>query len=366
MLLPRSTPRRLAVCLGVLAALLGAPAARAYCPEVTEDPPSGYDPAKQGCFSADPGTGATLPTLFWRGQCVGYSLQRGASSQISLTAAATVAAQAFATWSAAPCAGGAPSITAIALPPVDCDVVPSQGHNNVIIFRDGTWPYNDSANALGITKLTVNKTTGEIYGADIEINSTKILVAQPPAPQGAYDLATIMTHETGHFLGLAHSTDTSAVMYAFYHAGSTTLALDDVAGICSTYAPGGTRATRGGPIAGASCDPTPHDGFSSSCDGSDAGAGDAAVVIPGADPGFDAGDNSNIGPCEVGLFSCAVGAGRSLDGAPLAMAFAVVACGVVARRSRRRSSVQDGRAPLAILSEGILRFAQDDRSQRRH
>ena len=62
-----------------------------------------------------------------------------------------------------------------------------------IIFRDGTWPYNDSSNTLGITRLTVNTVTGEIYGADIEVNATKILATfdLTGAPHGLYDVEGI-------------------------------------------------------------------------------------------------------------------------------------------------------------------------------
>jgi hypothetical protein len=331
---------RCAAALVALTVVLWANHARAYCSEVTENPPPNYDPAKSGCFTTDPDAGRTLPTLFWRNQCTGYSLQRNASTQVSLDVAEQVAAKAFATWTAASCADGPPSIFASEQPPVDCSTVPSQQHNNPIIFRDGTWPYDDSVNALGFTKLTVDTVTGEIYGADIEINSTKILVANPPAPQGAYDLASILTHEAGHFLGLAHSADTTAVMYAFYHPGSTTLALDDIAGICATYPPDGTRATANGPLAATACDPSPRLGFSTSCDGTDGGVDDSdgAVADDGGGAGGDGGDP---GSCP-GLFSCALGNGRACGGGGLGGACGVAFLAALARRARRVSRRQPG------------------------
>jgi hypothetical protein len=328
----RSPLRRFLAPGGVLAGLLWAASARAYCPEVVEDAPANYDPAvKGGCFTADPSTGATLPTLYWKNQRVGFSLQRDASTQISLSVATGVATQAFATWSAASCGGGPPSISAVNLPPVDCDVVPSKGYGNVIIFRDSGWPYpGDAVNTLGITRLTVNKTTGEIYGADIEINSTKIIVAQPPAPAGAYDLASILTHEAGHFLGLAHSADTTAVMYAYYKPGSTSLALDDAAGICSIYSPDGTRNTSSGPVAPGSFDSTPRYGYSTTCDAPD--GGDAGVPLAQS---TDAGD-PNAGPCEVGLFQCAVGIPARGGTAAGPLACAAMAAAWLVRAARRR------------------------------
>ena len=48
--------------------------------------------------------------------------------------------------------------------------------------------------------------------------------------------------EAGHFLGLAHTPELTAVMYARYNSGTTALTSDDVTGICAIYAPGGARA----------------------------------------------------------------------------------------------------------------------------
>jgi MYXO-CTERM domain-containing protein len=72
------------------------------------------------------------------------------------------------------------------------------------------------------------------------------------------DLDSIVTHEAGHFLGLSHSCDNAATMYANYKLGEVglrTLEADDVAGICTLFPPGSDKA----------CDPTPRHGFSTEC-----------------------------------------------------------------------------------------------------
>ena len=136
------------------------------------------------------------------------------------------------------------------LGPVACDKVQyssDQGNQHVIIFYDGsTWPYDDSVNTLGLTTITFDPDTGEIYDADMAINSgtTTPLALGDPVPADGYDFQSIITHETGHFLGMAHSGDTEATMFATYMVGTKwmrNLSGDDTDGICSVYLPNGDR-----------------------------------------------------------------------------------------------------------------------------
>src|SRR3990170_5139017 len=54
-------------------------------------------------------------------------------------------------------------------------------------------------------------------------------------PPSGVDLSSVALHELGHTLGLAHSNDPLAVMYAYYMGRRRSLSSDDMAGIQSIY-----------------------------------------------------------------------------------------------------------------------------------
>ncbi len=260
---------RAAVALGILAAPT---AAHAFCRTTTVPVMADFQPRPDKCW--DQGV-----PLFWRNSCVSYSVQRSASRQVAFEDAANNISKAFTKWtgSACPTEGTGRSRVSIDvrdLGPVDCGEVnynQSGGNQNVIVFRDDTWPHHDSSNTLALTTVTFNPETGEIYDADMEVNThdQRVTLTDPVPPDG-YDFASIVTHETGHFLGLAHSGDNRATMYANYTPGATAmrnLTSDDVAGICSIYRPDGTRAVLDSKVTqGPQCDPTPRRGFTGECE----------------------------------------------------------------------------------------------------
>jgi MYXO-CTERM domain-containing protein len=256
---------RFAAAGAVMAAVALAGEARSFCRAVTHAPPAGWNVATQGCFD-DSAAGAKA--LFWKNSCVGYSLHEKASRRVTLEQATTVVARAFDAWTSAGCVeGGSPSVGAVDLGPVECGKARynrDQPNQNVIVFHDDEWPYQGADSALGLTTVTFDTTTGELLGADMEINATQNLVLGDDVPAGGYSLASVITHEAGHFFGLAHSAESSAVMFAQYQP-SARLADDDVQGLCAIYAPDGTRATTDGPVASAVCNPTPQGGFISAC-----------------------------------------------------------------------------------------------------
>jgi hypothetical protein len=295
--------------LALLAAGLAGREARAFCRTTTCPLPPDFSPSPEACLPADFDSycaslsppAKALP-VWWRNACVGYDVQEDASRQVPYATASQMAAAAFAKWTSLSCAmpgddggggTGKVSIDVRDLGPVACAQVQynsNAGNQHVIVFHDDVWPHNDANNTLGLTTITFDPDTGEIYDADMEINGTVTLSVGDPVPPDGYDFESVITHESGHFLGLAHSGDDRATMFASYAAGTTfkrVLTADDVAGLCSVYLPDGSRAVDpsvGGSVGEDACDPTPRHGFSTTCAGPPQKACAASVAGADGDP----------------------------------------------------------------------------------
>ncbi len=325
-----------ALAAAVAMALLSVPRpALAFCRTMACPLPAGFAPQAGECVPQDFSSWCASQNppdkaipVWWRSACVSYDIQQNASRQVPYATADTMFAAAFAKWTSLDCPGppgpggsARVSIDVRDLGPVACDEVQynqSQGNQHVIIFHDDVWPHDDQYNTLGLTTITYDPDTGEIYDADMEINSTVPLSLGDPVPATGYDFQSIITHESGHFLGMAHSGDLHATMFAIYTPGDTTmraLTADDISGLCSIYLPDGDRVVDpsvadGGLVPEDPCDPTPRHGFSTQC-------------APPPSRG------------------CAASDGRA-PGAGLALAFGGVGIGLGALRRRRRGRPSPG------------------------
>lgn len=97
--------------------------------------------------------------------------------------------------------------------------------------------WDQSSEQLASTQLWAHDKTGVITGAIVEVNEEDHDFAVD-GRKDADDLQAVLTHELGHVLGLAHSGDRGATMFASTAAGDThqrVLADDDLRGLTTIY-----------------------------------------------------------------------------------------------------------------------------------
>lgn len=122
----------------------------------------------------------------------------------------------------------------------------------------------DLERTLASTSFLIDTRTGEILESDIFFNSTFRWSVAPGGEAGRFDVQSIATHESGHFLGLGHSLlgeteprptggrrllASGAVMFPIaFTAGNIVdrdLTADDIAGVSDIYPDGKFRRTTG-------------------------------------------------------------------------------------------------------------------------
>ena len=121
-----------------------------------------------------------------------------------------------------------------------CATVAGNGNWVNFVHDAHTWQAQGVSNlVVALTVLTYDRNSGAVRDADVLLDDWgHDFCVAPDCAAGAYDLQSTLTHEFGHVLGLDHSGDPEATMYAGADPGETkkrTLDADDTAGICTTY-----------------------------------------------------------------------------------------------------------------------------------
>ncbi len=259
------------VALSVVGSLATPGDARAWCRMTT---------SIMGAF--EPNECDTINTpLAWRRPCILYAVQRDGARDFDDDTAIRIIDASFQTWEEVSCDGS----------PLDfqfsrrdervacnrAEYNSGAGNVNVITFVQN-WserPMHDPR-AFALTTVWHNRSTGEVYDADIEINEEIGVYTQcdprDGCDDGRIDLANVVTHEVGHFLTLAHSDNNISTMWWMADPGDIdkrVLRTDDVEGICSIYPPGSLSAE---------CNFVERGGFSGECGGGSGGGCSATAV----------------------------------------------------------------------------------------
>lgn len=204
------------------------------------------------CPTAAPGS--TGKPIYWASRCAGFTVQ--AEPTKVAPDLPLLVDQGFGAWQERVCGTGdaaiAPSMRLLVFGArTNLKVGYDQNGPNENVVVVGDIPGGGADGLLALPTVTFSKTTGEILDADLEINAK--------SDWSKFDLPSILTHESGHLLGLAHSDVADATMNPAAEGTDIsditkrTIAPDDAAGICAIYPPAGTRATAAGSIASTAC-----------------------------------------------------------------------------------------------------------------
>lgn len=262
---------------GLLVGLSAPAPARAFCRTTTCRTTAEKECAKDDNECVIEGT-----PLAWPSRCVGFSFQAQGTAKLVPEDTKQAILSAFATWSEHECPDGSTASIAIsATADVPCKLPQANkdGANvNVVFFRDDEWPYRGIDGTLATTTVTYDG-DGAIWDADIAVNAAfnDVTLSETDAE---YDVQSIVVHEVGHFLGIAHSDDENALMAPTYSPGSVRrdVSDDDVDALCTIY-PAGRSA---------SCSVEPRGGFGARCS-------EAAAAEPADDGGCTAAPGSPQG-----------------------------------------------------------------------
>jgi len=256
---PSSAACALLALLALLALFsLPASSAHAFCRTTTKTLLTGNQCVTEG-----------LP-LQWERQCISFSVEDPSNLGIDLNAARDAADRSFATWTDVQCDGKPVGIAVrqtselarCAIAEYNSD---APNMNAILFVEDWADDAELPSDAFAVTLVWNLKDTGEIVDADMLLNPTignlTICGDRCKDTQNDIDLQNVMTHEAGHFLGLAHSDVPDSTMSATAPTGQTSkrdLEDDDRQGLCSIY----------GDLPPAACvmqDFVPRHGFSPLC-----------------------------------------------------------------------------------------------------
>ncbi len=255
-----------AIFLGVAAS---SSSASAFCRNSTCK-----DTDKKTCLKDENGCVSEGKPLFWPTSCIEFHMNRDGTQFLDITESRTAIMKSFRSWSAVDCGNGkTASMTFVALEDIACKRAEYNrtGKNvNVILFQDNDWKYRGIDGTLAKTNATFDTETGEIFDADIEINTAfNKVTTSDEAGKIQFDLQAILTHEVGHFLGIGHSAEERATMFPSYSPGTVAirqLSTDDKAAVCAAYPPNN----------GVKCNQEPRGGYSATCDDTTGAAADPA------------------------------------------------------------------------------------------
>ncbi|MEQ8280520.1 MAG: matrixin family metalloprotease [Deltaproteobacteria bacterium] len=145
-----------------------------------------------------------IVSLHWPERNLPYVLRKPEASRFSEVDAMRAVDGAFERWASVACSDMRFTRVAI-LPPGPVNAV-----KNEVELIDQGWNLEFEPSAAAITSVSYAVRSGLIRTATISVNEE--VTTTSSACSGAFDLQTVITHEVGHFIGLAHPCETPATI----------------------------------------------------------------------------------------------------------------------------------------------------------
>jgi hypothetical protein len=168
------------------------------------------------------------------------------------TSVLPVVQTAFATWNstAVTCTSWKSTYGGSFTSPGDHTAINGSDSKNLVLWLGGAEWTVAGAGTLGLTITTYylpsgGNPYGQIFDADMELNNN--VSWSNTGASASFDIQSVVLHEAGHFLGLAHSTATNAIMYPSIPPGTAKRVLQapDLNDVCAVYPGTGTPGGQG-------------------------------------------------------------------------------------------------------------------------
>lgn len=207
-----------------------------------------FVPSAAAAFECTPSESSPFVSIHWNQRDIEWAIRAPGAQSIAAESTVELIQSAFNAWQAPRCSDLTFQYKGIVDPTTEPRDV------SQVIFVQQDWVGGGrSAAAVALTTMTYGVTDGVIRFGIIEVNEeiwrfADALAGQCPAD--AYDLAAVVTHEVGHFIGLAHTNvagedgpdrfPTMTAMVGPCDATFRTLETDDIEGLCYIYPESGT------------------------------------------------------------------------------------------------------------------------------
>ncbi len=221
--------------------------AAAYCRTTT------CDPKIEACRVDDNGCTRTGAPLAWRSLPIVYRFHSKSSKHLDRGDAREAVRAAFQRWTDVTCGSGRRTSLRFREEEDIALKMPADPHRAGaahfgIYFRDDAWTATEADSTLALTTQSFKKVNGWVEESDIEVNTTKAAFATSEMATGI-DLQAVLTHEVGHYIGLAHSKAPDSIMVDSYcksgdrcgkgKVDARRLSADDEAAVCGLFPPDG-------------------------------------------------------------------------------------------------------------------------------